>query len=79
MTSDDKEFLKEFIRGVFVTIGVFAFGLLFIAFISTPNSTKNGVKPLNFGVVDQYKNCDVVRYVDPSNRYHYFLHCPKAP
>ncbi len=28
-----------------------------------------------FKVVDQYQGCDVVRYTDDSNRWHYFLDC----
>lgn len=69
---------KEFMRGVSITIGLVGIFVLFIAFIGTPDSPQKVGKPY-FKVVDQYKNCDVVRYVDPSNRYHYFLHCPKAP
>lgn len=29
-----------------------------------------------FEVVDTYKNCSVVRYTDPTQRWQYFLHCP---
>lgn len=29
-----------------------------------------------FEVVERYKNCNVVRYTDPSQRWHYLLHCP---
>jgi hypothetical protein len=29
-----------------------------------------------FEVVDTYKNCSVVRYTDPSQRWNYLLHCP---
>lgn len=36
-----------------------------------PQSTKNG----QFTVVDRYKDCDVIQYTDPSNRFHYFLTC----
>lgn len=28
-----------------------------------------------FKVVDTYKNCNVIRYTDPSNQWHYFLRC----
>jgi hypothetical protein len=75
MTSDDKEFLKEFIRGVSVTIGLVGIFVLFIAFIGTPESPQDEMGSPKFKVVDQYKNCDVVRYIDPSNRYKYFLDC----
>ena len=31
-----------------------------------------------FAVVDEYKNCDVVRYTAPGqSKYHYFLDCSK--
>lgn len=66
----DREALNEFLRGAAIPIGLFVLFILSIAFISTPESPQNGV-------VDQYKNCDVVRYTDPSNRYRYFLDCSK--
>jgi hypothetical protein len=28
-----------------------------------------------FKVVDTYKNCNVIRYTDPSNNWHYFFRC----
>jgi hypothetical protein len=28
-----------------------------------------------FKVIDKYKNCNVIRYTDPTNRWHYLLHC----
>ena len=36
---------------------------------------QNGVMPPKNGVVDTYKNCEVVRWTDPSQRWHYFLDC----
>ena len=77
MTSDDKEFLKEFICGVSIAIGIVGIFVLFIAFIGTPESPQDKMGSSKFRVVDQYKNCDVVRYIDPSNRYRYFLDCSK--
>lgn len=73
----DREALNEFLRGVAVTIGLIGVLILFIAFISAPELPQNGVESPKFRVVDQYKNCDVVRYTDPSNRYRYFLDCSK--
>jgi hypothetical protein len=75
MTHDDKKFLKEFIRGVSVAIGLVGIFILFIAFIGTSKSSQDEMGSSRFKVVDQYKNCDVVRYIDPSNRYKYFLDC----
>lgn len=77
MTPDDKKFLKAFIRGVSFTIGLVGIFVLFIALIGTPESPQDGVESPKFRVVDQYRNCDVVRYIDPSNRYKYFLDCSK--
>jgi hypothetical protein len=28
-----------------------------------------------FEVIDTYKNCNVIRYTDPTSRWHYFLRC----
>lgn len=46
--------------------GIFLFA--YVIMKSTAPSEK-------FKVVDRYKNCNVIRYTDPSNRYHYFLRC----
>ena len=73
----DREALNEFLRGVAVTIGLIGLFILFIAFISTSELPQDELESPKFGVVDQYKNCDVVRYTDPSNRYRYFLDCSK--
>lgn len=57
----------------------FAFGCIMIVVnflnISSPNK---GVEPPRFGVIDEYKGCDVVRY-EPKNRadYVFFLDCRK--
>jgi len=73
----DREALNEFLRGVAVTIGLIGVLILFIEFTSTPESPQDELESPRFGVVDQYKNCDVVRFTDPSNRYRYFLDCSK--
>lgn len=70
----DKEAISEFFQGLAaVLVVLLVFGAFIIAF------SQHSPQPTSFEIVDKYKNCDVVRYVDPSNRYHYFLHCPKAP
>jgi len=74
----DKEALNEFLRGAAIPIGIFVLFILFIAFISTPESPQNGVESPKFGVVDQYKNCEVIRWTDPSSRWHYFLNCTQS-
>ena len=76
MTQDDKEALKEFLRGVSVVIGFLVAFILFIAILGAqnepPNSTNSRTK-----VVGRYENCDIVQWqYDPLTEYHYFLHCP---
>ena len=70
----DKEAMVDFFQGL---VTVFVILLVFVAFIVALSRHSPKSTPLE--IVDKYENCDVVRYVDPSNRYHYFLHCPKAP
>jgi len=46
-------------------------GLLLIGF-----ATFKDVGPIEkFKVVDQYQNCEVIRYTDPTNRWNYLLKC----
>ena len=46
-------------------------GLLLLCF-----ATFKDVEPVEkFKVIDKYKNCNVIRYTDPTNRWHYLLHC----
>jgi len=73
----DREALNEFLKGVAVTIGIVGVFILFIAFIGTPELPQDKLGLPKFKIVDQYKNCDVIRYTDPSNRYRYFLDCSK--
>ena len=77
MTEEDKYALKEFLRAVGVTAGVFVvFGTIFFAMINL----STGGKPLepSFEVVDKYKECDIVRYAPHQvAEYKYFLYCPK--
>ena len=55
-----------------VTCAIVIASLLLLAFaiFKRPAETKE-----KFKVVDKYKNCTVVRYTDPTNRWHYLLHC----
>jgi len=71
MMQTNKEAAIEFIRGagfVLLTMGAFIGFLVFLG-----NGT-NEVKT-KFEVVDKYNGCDVVRYTDHSNNWHYFLDC----
>ena len=75
MTQDDKEFLKEFLRGgatVGVVLGLF---ILFIAMLSGGNDKTPLLEP-HAEVVDTYKGCDIVRWNSHEfAEYKYFLYC----
>jgi len=47
-------------------------GFMVLTYVIVDN---NGEPVEKFKVVDKYKNCNVVRYTDPSNQWHYLLHC----
>ena len=75
MNEDDKQALKEFMRGVAFTIGVVGIAIIGIALMSNDSvpdeqqSTK---------VVGEYKGCDIIQWhYAPLAEYKYFLHCPK--
>ena len=58
------------LQGVVSAIAILGFILITFAII------ENNSEPIEkFQVVDRYKNCDVVRYTDPSNQWHYLLYC----
>jgi len=53
-------------------ICIFAiFAMLYGIFKPTPEKKVES----KFEVVDQYQNCSVIRWTDPSNRWQYFLKC----
>jgi len=53
-------------------ICIFAiFAMLYGIFKPMPEKTVGS----KFKVVDQYQNCNVIRWNDPSNRWQYFLKC----
>lgn len=70
----DKEAFNEFAKGatfIIVVMGVF---VLFLGLIGTRE-----VEPTEkFKVVDKYGDCEVVRYTDETQRWHYFLDCRKG-
>ena len=73
MTEDDKAALKEFMRGVVVTIGLTGIIILGIAILS--NNDVSELKP-TAEVVDTYKGCDIVRWTNNQlAEYKYFLYC----
>jgi len=67
----NKEMLDEFRRGFAFCIAVVG-GLLMVTLIIQPEKDKPEEK---FKVVDKYGPCEVVRYTDETNRWHYFLDC----
>jgi hypothetical protein len=47
------------------------FTLLFFGIFMTEDSEPQP----KFQVVDKYENCDVIRYTDATQRWHYFFKC----
>ena len=68
----DKEAFNEFAKGASCAIAMMGVFTLIIATIGTPETDTSE----KFVVVDKYKECDVVRYTDRSNTWHYMLDCP---
>lgn len=63
---------RAFLHGAWVTIlGCAVTGLLASIFL-TPDEPKDTSK---FEVIVEYEECNVIRYTDPTNRWHYFLKC----
>ena len=65
---------KAFIRGCCYTTLLFAAMLLLAYFLGPPGEQENNKD--KFQVIDRYEDCDVIRYTDPTNRWHYLLKCP---
>jgi hypothetical protein len=66
----DKERTAILLNAITISIGLTAVFMLVFTFINpAPKSEER------FKVVDTYKNCNVIRYTDPSNNWHYFLRC----
>ena len=59
------------IKGIAWSIGVISFLVLTYAILQS-----NSEPIEKFKVVDQYEGCNVVRYTDRSNQWHYLLKCP---
>lgn len=71
-TEQMSELQKAFLRGCCITILGFAVTGLVASIFLAPDEPKNKA---NFEVIDQYEECSVIRYTDPTNRWHYFLKC----
>ena len=74
MTEEDKDALKEFLRGA-GTIGIIVG--LFLSFIFLLSLKQNPpVESQSTEVVGTYKECDIIRWhYGPLAEYKYFLHC----
>ena len=48
----------------------------FATIMRKPQTTKPVEKP-SFEKVAEYENCAIIRWTDPSNRYQYFMKCPR--
>ena len=77
MKQDDKQFLKEFLRGggiIGVVVG------LFILFASLTLQSQNPpVESQSTKVVGEYKGCDIIQWhYGPLAEYKYFLYCEKT-
>lgn len=58
------------LKGIAWSIGVVCFLVL------TYSILENNAEPVEkFKVVDQYEGCNVIRYTDRSNQWHYLLKC----
>ena len=75
MTQDDKQFLKEFLRGAGI-IGIIVGG--FILLISLLSQSQNPpVESQSTKVIGTYKECDIIQWhYGPLAEYKYFLYCP---
>lgn len=62
--------LKPMIEGALV--GALLSGTIIILGCVFTNGSDNSQK---FKVIDSYHSCDIVRYTDLTNRFHYFMDC----
>ena len=79
MNEDDKQFLKEFLRGFGGASIIFiVFCLLCLLTIWTSGSNSETDNEQSTKVVGTYKDCDIIQWhYGPLAEYKYFLHCPK--
>lgn len=70
----DQEAFNEFAKGVTLTIGVMSVCILLLVLITSADPEPKE----KFEVVDKYGDCNVVRYTDATQRWHYFLDCSKG-
>ena len=78
MTQDDKEFLKEFLRGFGGASIVFICFCLVLSYIVWASGTNTKTdEQQSTKVVGQYKGCDIIQWhYGALAEYKYFLYCP---
>lgn len=69
------ELQKAFLRGACITILAFAATGLLASIFLTPDELDEPKNISKFEVLDQYQGCSVIRYTDPTSRWHYLLKC----
>ena len=74
-----REMFLQFAKGFSTATVVFGILMLILGILaSSDEKPQKGVESPRFGVVDHYRNCDVVRYEpEGAARYSYFLDCNK--
>ena len=65
-------FTQAAYRFLWFGICIFAIFAILYGILKPP---QKGVTSPQFEVMDKYKSCEVIRWTDPSNRWHYFLDC----
>jgi hypothetical protein len=67
-----EEELKTFRHIIVTGVGAASVIIMLVAILRPEPEVRT-----KFEVVDQYQGCEVVRYTDPSDSWHYFLNCSK--
>ena len=76
MYDSNREAAIEFVKGATTVVGAVVVAVLFIFAVGVTLSEIPEGKPAEkFKVMDAYNGCNVVRYTDDSQRWHYFLDC----
>ena len=74
MTEDDKNALKDFLRGAAGVIAAVLVAILVVGLTSWGNSVPDHEQSTS--VVGTYKGCDIIQWhYGPLAEYQYFLHC----
>ena len=78
MEVNEEEEMKaaELLQNLFIG-ALYGAGFIFILFLIAAVFNAEQLPENQFKVVAEYKGCEVVQFLDPSQRYQYFLHCPK--